>query len=84
MSPIEYHIEAIKQKTSECMQAVATQVVSYFDPSITVEEVLQAVPVYIENGEKIGTSPGHLAAYFAQQGYQITTHMFDVELFDRT
>ncbi len=82
MNTIEYDIAAIKQKTSECMQTATTQLLSFFDPSVTVEEVIKNVPVYVENGEKIGTSPGHLAAYLAQLGYKTTVYMFDVELFD--
>lgn len=82
MNTIEYDIKAIKQKTSECMQTATTQLLSYFDPSVTVEEVIKNVPVYVENGEKIGTSPGHLATYLAQQGYKTTVYMFDIELFD--
>ena len=84
MSPIEYDIEAIKQRSSECMQTAATQMISYFDGSINVDTVVKDVPVYIENGEKIGTSPGHLASYFVQIGYKTTTYIFDVELFDRS
>ena len=83
MQPIEYDIKAIKQNTSECMQTAATQLISYFDPSITVQEVLTEVPIYIdENSDKIGTSPGHLASFFASRGYKTKTHIFDVELFD--
>lgn len=66
------------------MQTTAAQVMSFFDPSVTVEQVITEVPVYVENGEKIGTSPGHLAAYFASQGYRTTVYMFDIELFDRS
>lgn len=83
MQPIQHDIQAIKQKTSECMQTAATQLISFYDKSITVEEVLKEVPIYIdENGDKIGTSPGHLASFFAARGYKTTTHIFDVELFD--
>ncbi len=82
MQPIEYEITAIKQKTSECMQTAATQLIAYYDPSITVIEVINKVPIYVENGEKIGTSPGHLASFLAAKGYTTTTHIFDVELFD--
>jgi|GEM_PF-1924825 len=84
MTSIEYDIKAIQQKTSECMQTSATQLLSFFDPTVKLEDVIKAVPLYIENGEKIGTSPGHLAAYFAQQGYKTTVYVFDVELFDRS
>lgn len=84
MVPIEHEIKAIQQKTGECLQTAATQVISFFDPTISLDKVLESVPVYVENGEKIGTSPGHLAAYFAQQGYITTAHIFDVELFDRS
>lgn len=84
MTPIEHRLKPIKQNPAECMQTAATQVLSFFDPSITVEEVIKAVPIYIENGEKIGTSPGHLAAYFTQAGYKTTFYVFDVELFDRS
>jgi hypothetical protein len=84
VNSIEYPIKAIKQETSECMQTAATQMISYFDTSITVNEVLRTVPVYEENGEKIGTSPGHLATYFTQKGYHTTSYIFDTELFDRT
>ena len=83
MESIEYDIVAIKQNTSECMQTAGTQLISYFDPNITVQEVLDQVPIYIdEKGEKIGTSPGHLASFFASRGYKTTAHIFDVELFD--
>jgi hypothetical protein len=83
MQPIEYDIKAIKQNTSECMQTAATQLISYYDSSITVQQVLTEVPIYIdENGDKIGTSPGHLASFFAARGYNTTTQIFDVELFD--
>lgn len=84
MSPIEYNIKALKQRSSECMQTAATQMISYFDDSVNVDTVVKDVPVYIENGEKIGTSPGHLASYFAQIGYKTTAYIFDVELFDRS
>ncbi len=84
MSPIEHPLKAIKQNAAECMQTAAAQVLSFFNPSITVDEVIKAVPIYVENGEKIGTSPGHLAAYFAQVGYKTTFYVFDVELFDRS
>ena len=83
MEPIEYDIIPIQQNTSECMQTAATQLISYFDSSISVQVVLDEVPVYIdERGEKIGTSPGHLASFFASRGYKTTTYIFDVELFD--
>ena len=64
------------------MQTAATQLLTYFDSSVRVEEVIKNVPVYVENGEKIGTSPGHLAAYLASQGFKTTVYIFDVELFD--
>jgi hypothetical protein len=82
MAHIEHKITAIKQKTSECMQTATTQLLSFYDPGTTVEDVIKEVPVYVENGEKIGTSPGHLAAYLAQKGYKTTAFIFDVELFD--
>lgn len=84
MPPIEHSIAAIEQKTSECMQTAAAQMLSFFDPSISVDEVIQSVPVYEENGVKIGTSPGHLAAYLAAKGYSTMAYVFDVELFDRS
>jgi hypothetical protein len=82
MQDIEHKIVPIKQKPAECMQTAATQLLSFFNPSVLVEDVIKNVPVYVENGEKIGTSPGHLAAYLAQQGYKTTVYVFDVELFD--
>lgn len=84
MTPIEYPLKAIKQNTSECMQTAATQLLSFFDPSVDIKDVIKKVPIYIENGEKIGTPPGSLGTYFAKQGYQTTTYIFDVELFDRS
>lgn len=84
MTPIQYPLKAIKQNAAECMQTATAQMLAFFEPSITVQEVIKAVPVYVEKGEKIGTSPGHLAAYLAQQGYKTTMHIFDVEFFDRS
>lgn len=66
------------------MQTATAQMLAHFDPTITVERVINEVPVYVENGEKIGTSPGHLAAYLAKAGYKTTVAVFDTELFDRS
>jgi hypothetical protein len=79
---INHSISAIKQRPAECMQTSATQLLSFFDPTVKVEDVIKEVPVYVENSEKIGTSPGHLGAYFVQKGYKTTVYIFDVELFD--
>lgn len=84
MMPQVHVIAAIKQNTAECMQTAATQLLSFYDPKVKVSDVINEVPIYIENGEKIGTSPGHLAAYFAQRGYDTTVYVFDTELFDRS
>lgn len=67
------------------MQTAATQTLSYFDKTVQVADVIREVPVYIdEKGHKIGTSPGHLASYFAKKGYNTTAYIFDTELFDRS
>src|SRR6185312_12938489 len=84
MNPIYYPVMKIKQGTSECMQTSAAQLISFFDSNITVDEILQNVPVYVENGEKIGTAPEHLGAYLLSKGYKVTFYIFDVELFDPT
>jgi hypothetical protein len=83
MEPIEHTVAPIKQKTSECMQTATTQLISFYNPAIKLEDVLREVPVYVENGEKIGTSPGHLAAYLAKN-YKTVVYIFDTELFDRS
>lgn len=85
MTPIEHKIQAIRQQTAECAQTAAAQTLSFFEPSITADQIVAAVPVYInERGEKVGTSPGHLAAYIANKGYTATAYIFDTELFDRS
>lgn len=83
--PIQHNVKAIKQNAAECMQTATAQMLSFLEPSvtITVADVIREVPVYEENGEKIGTSPGHLASYIARHG-KTTVYTFDVELFDRT
>ncbi len=83
MQPIEHSVKAIRQRTSECMQTAATQTMSFFDPTIQLADVLREVPLYIDDtGEKIGTSPGHLAAYMAKNSFDTTVYLFDTELFD--
>ncbi|HIA91806.1 TPA: hypothetical protein EYO12_01660 [Candidatus Saccharibacteria bacterium] len=84
MQAIEHRVVSIHQDTAQCMQTAAAQLLSFFDPKITVDQVIKEVPVYEENGEKIGTSPGHLAAYFPAQGYGTISYIFDTELFDRS
>lgn len=85
MSPVKYEVKALPQNTSECMQTAAAQMLSYFDPSIQLSEVIEHVPLYIDDQkEKIGTSPGHLAAYLVQKGYHTMATIFDTELFDRS
>lgn len=85
MTPIEHQIKAIKQATGECMQTATAQMLSFFDASIDVDQVLAEVPVAVNGeGEKLGTSPGHIAAYCVRMGFKTTAYIFDTELFDRT
>ncbi len=85
MTPVEHAVRAIKQNTSECMQTAAAQMLSFYDNAIEPWQILAEVPVHLDtSGEKVGTSPGHLAAYCAQKGYVTTAYIFDVELFDRS
>lgn len=85
MQAITYDITPIKQSTSECMQTATAQMLGHFNKAVTVQQIIDNVPVYVNDaGEKIGTSPGHLAAYLVQSGYKTVVYTFDVELFDRS
>lgn len=85
MKPIQHDVPELGQRPAECMQTAATSLLRAVGLDITIDEVLTQVPVYVdEKGEKIGTSPGHLASYLALQNLSPTVYSFDTELFDRS
>ncbi len=85
MKRIQHDVPELGQRPAECMQTAATSLLRAVGLDITIDEVLAQVPVYIdEKGEKIGTSPGHLASFLGQQSLSPTVYSFDTELFDRS
>ena len=82
---VSYNVPLIPQNFQECVQASATQLLQYFGKKISIENVRAEVPVYISKaGEPLGTSLGHIAAYFVKKGLHPTLHTADMEIFDRT
>jgi hypothetical protein len=81
---IVYDVPPIRQRPSECMQTAAAMLLRWHDADISVDDVLAEVPVYVENGVKIGTAPGHIGAYACSRGYPATARIFDMQLFDRS
>ncbi len=80
-----YNVPFIPQNFQECVQAAATQLLQYFGKKISIEDVRGEVPVYISKiGEPLGTSLGHIAAYFMKKGLHPTLHTADMEIFDRS
>jgi hypothetical protein len=86
MEPIKYDITPVQQATAECLQTATYQVLSWFqDNNKTLSDLTAEVQVSVDaNGNKLGTSIGHMATYVRLLGYKVTLHIFDVELFDRS
>ena len=75
----------LKQTIQDCVQTAASQLLSFYNINKTVEEIKKEVPVYItSDGKPLGSSLGHIAAYFTTLGFQTTIHTVDIELFDRS
>jgi uncharacterized protein YvpB len=80
-----YDVPLIQQGLQECAQASAAQLLNFLGRNKTIDEVKEEVPVYLDKeGQPLGTSIGHIANYFIQQGYKTTIHTTDIQLFDRS
>src|SRR4051812_20652479 len=86
MKDILHSVPIIHQEeSSDCVQASAAQLLSFYGIQKTVSEVKSEVPVYIDaSGKPLGTSIGHLASYFISLGFEATIHTSDIQLFDPT
>lgn len=86
MNPLQYQIVPVNQATAECLQTATFQALSWFqDNTKTLQDIVSGVHVSTDsNGNKVGTSIGHMATYIKLLGYDTTLHALDVELFDRT
>lgn len=82
---IRYKIKLEKQGIQECVQASASQLLSYYGIEKSINEIKDEVPVYINTqGVKQGTSLGHIAAYIQSLGIKTTIHSSDIVIFDPT
>lgn len=80
---ISYTVALTKQGTQECVQASASQILSYYGIHKTIMDIKKEVPVYIDSqGINRGTSLGHIAAHFQKLGLSTILHTSDVILFD--
>ncbi len=85
MQDINYDIAHLEQIAEDCIQTAASQLLSFYKIQKTVDEIKRDVPVYInDNGVPLGSSVGHIAAYFVTLGFKVTLHTVDVEIFDRS
>ncbi|OQX51014.1 hypothetical protein B5M47_02220 [candidate division CPR3 bacterium 4484_211] len=85
MRAIDYDILIIKQGFQVCVQANAAQILRFYSINKTVEEIKKEVPVYVSReGKRLGSSIGHIATYFINQGFEVTIHTVDLEIFDRS
>jgi hypothetical protein len=83
MEEISYKVPLLKQNIQDCVQACAAQILAYYGINKSIEEIKQEVPVYIDsNNRLLGSSLGHMAAYFGQLGLKVTIHVCDIEIFD--
>lgn len=85
MEEIRYNIAPTQQQEShDCVQTTASLLLSYYGIQKSVSEIKIEVPVYINSeGKAIGSSVGHMAAYFSDLGLKTTLHTSDVQLFDQ-
>lgn len=86
MKEKHYNITPVRQElTSDCVQANAALLLSHYGIHKTIDELKQEVPVTRDaEGNLIGSSVGHIAAYFLSLGLKTTLHVSDIQLFDQT
>jgi len=85
MEEISYSVPLLTQNIQDCVQASASQILSYYGIKKSIAEVKKEVPVYINSeGKPLGSSLGHIASYFLQLGFKVTLHSVDIEIFDRS
>lgn len=82
---ISYKVPYIQQAEKDCLQASCAQLLQFHKVNKSITDVLREVPVYYtDDGEKLGSSIGHIASYLTKFSFHVTLHMLDTELFDRT
>jgi hypothetical protein len=85
MDTIDYNIPLIRQGLQDCVQTNTSQILKYYGVDKSIEEIKKEVPVYInKEGKPIGSSLGHIAAYFISQGFETTIHTVEIQIFDRS
>ncbi|MFA4827385.1 MAG: hypothetical protein WC596_04025 [Candidatus Shapirobacteria bacterium] len=85
MQTIDYDIPLIKQGLQDCVQSNAVQILKYYGIQKSLDEVKAEVPVFVsKEGNPLGSSLGHIATYFINQGLKTTIHTVDIEIFDRS
>lgn len=82
---INHKVPLIRQGLLQCVQASTAQLLQAYGIQKTIEEIREEVPVYISSlGIPLGSSLGHIASYMITQGYQVTIHTVDTEIFDKS
>lgn len=82
-----YHLVPIlkQEESSDCVQTAAAQILSFYGIEKTLRELKTEVPVQLDSsGRPLGSSIGHMATYFIDQGFTTTIHTADIQLFDRS
>lgn len=85
MQTIDYDISLVKQDLQGCVQSNAVQILKYYSIQKSLDEIKAEVPVFVsKEGNLLGSSLGHIASYFINQGLKTTIHTVDIEIFDRS
>lgn len=86
MEKIIYDIKRVEQADRfDCVQASGVSFLSHYGVQKTLQEIKKEVPVFINSkGKELGTAIGHIAKYFLQQGFDVTLHTSDIEIFDQS
>lgn len=83
MKPIIHDVPLIQQGLQDCVQASAAQLLQFYRIDKSIDDIKAEVPVYIsKDNQPLGSSIGHIAKYFIDQGFNTTIHTSDIQIFD--
>ncbi|HTE22823.1 MAG TPA: hypothetical protein VK674_07365 [Candidatus Limnocylindria bacterium] len=81
---VKHTFSAMLQPTNHaCTQAATAMLLSHYDPSVTVAQVMRESPTQKkDDGNEAGSSMQRLATYCLDKGYEVELYSFDAIILD--
>lgn len=83
---IKYNVNLLIQSgSSNCVQTVVSQLLTFFNITVSPAEIEKAIPVkYDKDNKPLGTLFTDVGIWLKTQGFETTLHVFDAQIIDRS